>query len=308
VLAVLGAMLPLSGCARGESAETKQLAEMREQMNKDEQEHDKLKDRMDVVEDALIEQREERAQAQKGMPPKSTAPTEKPRTVALSPGGGDDWVDPALAGEDPEDTTPRPSIKVQGAPGAPQPRATGRAPNDSRRGAKGGGVAGPDQISTTIPDESPNGGAAGPAIQPGGGNRPAALDPDARVAYDGARNLVVARKYREAIDAFTAFLVKWPDHPMADNAMYWRGECFIALGDYAHAEQELEGALARFPLGNKTPDILLKLGMVEDKLGHADKSRGYYDKLSQDYPKSDAAKRIPAAATTSSPKGPKENR
>jgi tol-pal system protein YbgF len=284
------------------------MADLRDQMQKDEQAHDKLKDRITVVEDALIEQKEERAQAQKGVPPKSSAPTEKPRTIALSPGSGDEWTDPALAGEDPEDTTPRPTIKVQGAPGA-APRTTGRALNDSgRKGAKGGTATGPDQVATTMPDESPNGGAAGPAITPGGGSRPAALDPDARVAYDAARNLVVARKYREALDAFTAFLVKWPDHPMADNAMYWRGECFIAQGDYAHAEQELEGALARFPLGNKTPDILLKLGIVEDKLGHADKSRGYFDKLAQDFPKSEAARRIPQSATTSSPKGPKENR
>jgi TolA-binding protein len=92
--------------------------------------------------------------------------------------------------------------------------------------------------------------------------------------------------------------------------MYWRGECYFAKGDYTHAAEQFEGVLRRFPAGDKAPDALLRLGMAHDKLGHAAKAKECFDRLAQQFPDSEAARRIPAAraAATSAGPAPEEHR
>ena len=138
--------------------------------------------------------------------------------------------------------------------------------------------------------------------------QPSAFDAEARRAYDSALGLVNAHQFDRALDALAAFLVKWPDHPNADNAMYWRGECYFAKGEYAHAAEEFEGTIARFPFGNKVPDALLKLGLCHQKLGNAPKAKAYFDRLQRDFPRSEAARRVPGAeASSPHSAGPQEN-
>lgn len=169
------------------------------------------------------------------------------------PGGeGDEYADP-------EDTTPRPRIRVLGSP-----RVSGRDFEQVDEGT----------------------------VSPGDSSRPRPLDPEAKTAYDSAMSLVNAKKYDAALDALAAFLVKWPDHPYADHAMYWRGECYFARGDYARASDQFEGVLARFPAGAKVPDALLKLAMSQQKLGNAQKARECIDRLVHQFPQSEAARRV----------------
>ena len=179
--------------------------------------------------------------------------------------------DPAETdGADPNDKTDRPDIRVTGAAGS---------------------------------SSTPRGRAGKTASNP-------ALDLDAKPAYDAALALVQQRQYDRGLEALNAFLVRFPDHPYVENAMYWRGEAYFAQNDYAHASEQFEAVLARFGTGKKAPDALLKLGMCQDRLGQPARAHEYYDRLKNDYPKSDAAKRIPSVsgAGIAAPKGPKENR
>lgn len=272
-----------TGCAH-EAAQDKQLTQLRDGMTRDEQDHDKKELAIPAQDEPLIDPKKD-ANARPGPPSKADGQKEL-HIMQLSKDVGDDSGEP-VASEDPDDATPRPAIRVAGGGGGAAPAARG----PRGRGAK-------DQLSAPVADDT---------NVPPAPVTPAAAGPEARAAYDAARNLMTQRKYKEALDGFTAFLVKYPDHPMADNAMFWRGDSYFSLGDFGHAEQELAGALARFPQGIKAPDTLLKLGMTEDKLGQPDKARAYYDKLQKEFPKSDAARRIPASGG-SGPKGPKENR
>lgn len=79
------------------------------------------------------------------------------------------------------------------------------------------------------------------------GPRPSALDPQARAAYKSAYRIYSERKPREALDAFAAFVLKYPDHPYVEQATFWRGECYAALGDREHALEQFRGVTARFP-------------------------------------------------------------
>jgi len=271
-------LFALAGCGH-ESAEERQLASLSQQVEHDQSVIDR--------EAPLINENEVAA---KKPPARSDSAPIRGRTQTLGEGATDpeepNGADGALNGDDPNDTTPRPVIRVVG----------------SRRAQRGG--HGLDQIDETLPDEPTNGGPAGPAIR-ANAPPPAAFDAEAKSAYDAALGLVNAHQYDQALDAFAAFLVRWPDHPNADNAMYWRGESYYAKGEYARAAEEFEGTTLRFPLGNKVPDCLLKLGLCQQKLGNLPKAKSYFDRLMHDFPRSEAARRIPSERTRGA--GPQEN-
>ncbi len=83
--------------------------------------------------------------------------------------------------------------------------------------------------------------------------------------------------------------------------MYWRGEAYFAQGDYVRAVEQFDGVIARFPLGGKTPDALLKLGICQQKLGNPQKAQTYFEKLGREWPRSDAARRIPSSSSSEKP-------
>jgi tol-pal system protein YbgF len=119
-------------------------------------------------------------------------------------------------------------------------------------------------------------------------------NPEAKRAYDAAAALLRAKRYDAALEALTAFLVRYPDHPSADRAMYWRGECFYAQGDIARAQEQFEGVLARFPFGSQAPEALLKLGICQRRLGATAGAERTFADLKERYPNSDAARQVPA--------------
>jgi tol-pal system protein YbgF len=224
----------------------------------------------------------------------SAAPVGQPPPVLQIGTAGQGAFDDGAETADPQDTTARPTIRVFGS---------GRGARSARRGE--------DQIEQSAPEEGTGAPGSPPradvtfAAPSGRGRDVSVLDPEAKRAYDAALSLVNAGRFDQALDALAAFLVKWPDHPYADNAMYWRGECYFARGDYLHASEQFDGALKRFPSGNKAPDALLKLGMCHQKLGKTIKAKECFDRLARQYPESDAAHHIPTLPVpTTDPPGP----
>jgi tol-pal system protein YbgF len=125
------------------------------------------------------------------------------------------------------------------------------------------------------------------------GDAAVAFSADAKRDYDAALGHARAKRHDQALQAFTAFLVRYPDHPYVENAMYWRGECFFATGAFSRAVEQFEGVIARFPYGNKAADAWLKLGLSRDKAGAKDQAEKAFAELQARYPKSDAARQIP---------------
>lgn len=93
------------------------------------------------------------------------------------------------------------------------------------------------------PDNSSAGGAtnaagntAAPAPQVAASTEPA--DPaKEKLYYDAAFDLIKAKDFDKASQAFTAFLRKYPNSQYAGNAQYWLGEVNLAKGDLQAAGQ-----------------------------------------------------------------------
>jgi tol-pal system protein YbgF len=287
VFTALCAVAVITGGCATEKVAARQLAEMQEQVSKMQAENDKFDKRIGALEVAIADEKDPvtNTTTAANKPPSSGAAIGSLPVRAVQLGGPDEEA------ADPNDGTPRPDIRLAG---------------------QAGGITAPRPRSGAQQSRPPRGRVEDPEPGPRSDSlRPSALDPEAKKAYEAALAQVQAKQFDRGLEGLNAFLVRWPDHPYAENAIYWRGEAYFAQGEYLRAAEQFEAVLARFGAGTKGPDALLKIGMCHDRLGAPARAREYWDRLKNEFPRSDAAKKIPASGrdtTPSSPKGPKENR
>lgn len=263
----------LAGCAHADTAADRHFARLNDSVGKVQAEQDRAA-RLGALED-------EEGGAAPPPPRPTAAPASRPtRTVQIGSDGD------GTESDDPNDPTARPEIRLQGPAGAAS----------RERRSKSARAKGEARIEPSGPDDGPRSDAARPSI----------LDPEAKQAYEHARGLVTDKKYDRALEALTAFIIRWPDHPYVENALYWRGEVHFARSEHLRAAEQFEAVVAKG--GNKTPDALLKIGMCHDRLGSADRAKEYWERLRRDYPRSDAAKKLPQSGEAPRSRGPKESR
>lgn len=133
-----------------------------------------------------------------------------------------------------------------------------------------------------------------PSTAPDGGRRPRsrAADPAREQAeYQGAYDLLrpEQRRYEEAIQAFRAFLEKYPNSKLADNAQYWLAEASYVTQDNATAMAEFQKVVDKYPNSTKVPGALLKIGYLQHANGQIDAARQTLSKVVNDYATTSAA-------------------
>jgi tol-pal system protein YbgF len=138
-------------------------------------------------------------------------------------------------------------------------------------------------------------GASGSATAAGGastqdtGSSQSADPEKEKLYYDAAFDLIKAKEFDKASQAFSAFLRKYPGSSYAGNAQYWLGEVNLAKGDLQGAGQAFAKVSQAYPQHNKVPDSLYKLADVEIRLGNRDKANSILRQVISDYPNSSAA-------------------
>ncbi|WP_242208175.1 MULTISPECIES: tol-pal system protein YbgF [unclassified Pseudomonas] len=149
------------------------------------------------------------------------------------------------------------------------------------------------------PENSSAGGDASAAAGAAAGAGAAAQAPAAssepgdpakeKLYYDAAFDLIKAKDFDKASQAFAAFLRKYPNSQYAGNAQYWLGEVNLAKGDLQGAGQAFAKVSQLYPKHAKVPDSLYKLADVERRLGHTDKVKGILQQVVAQYPGTSAA-------------------
>jgi tol-pal system protein YbgF len=94
-----------------------------------------------------------------------------------------------------------------------------------------------------------------------------------------------------ALNGFQEFVKAYPNHAFADDALYWRGECYLAEGKFLYAIGELERLTRRYPASDKAPSALFRIGFAYDKLRDYGKAAEYYFEVVDKFPGTDAARR-----------------
>ncbi len=115
------------------------------------------------------------------------------------------------------------------------------------------------------------------------------VSPDKRL-YD--LNLAAFKEgaYQEALDGFTNFRKEYPKSDLADNAQFWIGECYTALGEYERAILAYQEVIKKYPKGNKAPSAMLRQAVAFNELNDKKSSRLLLKKIIRKYPNSSEAR------------------
>ena len=113
---------------------------------------------------------------------------------------------------------------------------------------------------------------------------------DVKDAYDRAFADLKALRYDRSAQKFSDFLGNHPDSEYADNAQYWLGESFYAVGNYGQALEAFDQLLSRYPDSPKAKDALLKIGYTHYEMENWDQARAALERVQQQYPDSTVAR------------------
>lgn len=102
--------------------------------------------------------------------------------------------------------------------------------------------------------------------------------------YDDAFALLRQNKYDDAINAFNAFLQKYPENDLSGNVYFWVGEAYYVQENFEKASLQYARGFQNFPKGNKAADSLLKLALSLEKMSKKTEACTTLDKLSREFP------------------------
>jgi tol-pal system protein YbgF len=116
--------------------------------------------------------------------------------------------------------------------------------------------------------------------------KPGGFDVDK--SYNAALADYRAKQYDSAISGFKEVLTVAAGSSVADNAQYWIGECYDALGKNDLAIEAFNKVFD-FPKSNKRSDSQLKIGLILEKQGKKDQARDELKAVVDNYPGTTAA-------------------
>ncbi|MCP3957716.1 MAG: tol-pal system protein YbgF [bacterium] len=90
---------------------------------------------------------------------------------------------------------------------------------------------------------------------------------DPQALYDTAYNDYLQGNYDLAILGFHQYSETYRGTELADNAVYWIGECYYRQGKFQKAIEQFDDVLTRFERSDRTPSTLLKKGYAYFELG-----------------------------------------
>lgn len=112
-----------------------------------------------------------------------------------------------------------------------------------------------------------------------------------QVLYTKARNLLIEEDYKNAATEFSEFIKKYPKSSLADNAVYWFGECYYSLGNYKKAISIFKNLALNYPKSEKIPDAMLKTGYSYLSMEDTNRAHHYLTQVLKKYPFSPAAEK-----------------
>jgi tol-pal system protein YbgF len=137
--------------------------------------------------------------------------------------------------------------------------------------------------------------AVHPGEGPGAASRGAAGEDPAvseeLAAYQAARATRSSSDWNACVDRFGEFLQTYPSSAHAENAAYWRADCYFQQGNYEMAILRFDDVAAKYPNGNKAADALYRQGEALLRLGpsYNTAARVAFERVLAEYPDSERA-------------------
>jgi tol-pal system protein YbgF len=87
-----------------------------------------------------------------------------------------------------------------------------------------------------------------------------------------------------AIDGFKIYREQFVQSPLADNALYWIGECYFSQEKFEEAIDSFNDLILNYPQGDKIPAAYLKKGISLTKLGKKEEALSVFKLLVSKFP------------------------
>ena len=137
----------------------------------------------------------------------------------------------------------------------------------------------------SLPNESSQEGVM--TNEAGAGEKPA---PESiETLYYTAYSDYIKQDYDLAVAGFSQFIEKYPASPLADNALYWIGECYFAQRKFEEAVKNFSELITRFAEGDKVADATLKKAFSLIEMGRQSEGVVVLKELITKFPLSEEA-------------------
>lgn len=125
---------------------------------------------------------------------------------------------------------------------------------------------------------------APPSPSGGEGADTSAMVVDPKPLFDAAYLDLVRGNYRAALGGFDGYLQAYPRSALADDALYWIGECYLAEGEPAEAAERFARIEREYPDSERLPAALLKRATCFLELGDPGEARKVLTRLVDEFP------------------------
>jgi tol-pal system protein YbgF len=109
-------------------------------------------------------------------------------------------------------------------------------------------------------------------------------------AYSIAYNDYLKGNYDLAVESFKLYRQQFPESPLADNALYWIGECRYSQRKFEEAIDAFDELILTYPQGDKVAAAYLKKGLSFIELGRKTEGLAALKLLVAKYPLEEEAR------------------
>ena len=128
-----------------------------------------------------------------------------------------------------------------------------------------------------------------PPAAPGAPAEAATATADPETLYQTSYSDYLRGNYDLAMLGFKQYLEAFPETDLADNAIYWIGECSYRQQKYVEAIAEYDRVLREYPRSDKTASAQLKKGFSLLELGQKKEGTAQLQNVAKTFPSSDEA-------------------
>lgn len=107
--------------------------------------------------------------------------------------------------------------------------------------------------------------------------------------YYTAYSDYIKKNYQLAVEGFKQFITLFPQHNLADNSLYWIGECYYSQKKYQDAVDTFTRLITNYSDGDKIPDAILKKGYALIEMGQQPEGIDVLKELISRFPLSEEA-------------------
>lgn len=111
-----------------------------------------------------------------------------------------------------------------------------------------------------------------------------AAGPSPQELYNSAYSDYLKGNYDLAIEGFKLYREQFGDSPLADNALYWIGECYFSQKNYEAAIAAFNEVILFYPKGDRVPAAYLKKGLSYLEMGQKEEALAILKLLVSKFP------------------------